>query len=140
MQVVHKKMEGLGPVHHKNSVHAREHMPVFETVVTAMMEQVVRVSLLSPLTSLRLSSLPSVSTLPLLIYPLLLSPPSAPSSNFSPVRNGCDHLAGPVLTLCHTHASRCSRSYTRRRCEWHGTGCGNGLPIQCSWWKRCVPQ
>ena len=40
VQVVHKKMEGLGPVHHKNGVHAHEHMPVFETVINAMMEQV----------------------------------------------------------------------------------------------------
>ena len=32
MAGVHKRMEGLGPVHHRNSVSANGHMPVFETV------------------------------------------------------------------------------------------------------------
>lgn len=39
-QVVHKKMESLGPVHHRNAVHANEHMAVFETVVTTLLQQV----------------------------------------------------------------------------------------------------
>ena len=40
MDVVHRKMESLGPLHHRNSVHAYEHMPVFETVITALLVQV----------------------------------------------------------------------------------------------------
>ena len=35
-------MESLGPLHHKNAVHAKEHMPVFETVINAMLQQVLR--------------------------------------------------------------------------------------------------
>ncbi len=42
MDAVHRKMEGLGPLHHSNSVRAYEHMPVFETVVVALLEQVRR--------------------------------------------------------------------------------------------------
>mmetsp|Transcript_52367 Transcript_52367/g.109238 ORF Transcript_52367/g.109238 Transcript_52367/m.109238 type:complete len:504 (+) Transcript_52367:153-1664(+) len=41
MDAVHRKMEGLGPLHHRNSVHAYEHMPIFETVVVALLEQVL---------------------------------------------------------------------------------------------------
>jgi len=33
MAGVHKKMESLGPVHYRNSVHAMEHMHVFEKVI-----------------------------------------------------------------------------------------------------------
>jgi hypothetical protein len=40
MEAVHKKFEGLGPLHHRNSVQAQVHMPVFETVVVALLEQV----------------------------------------------------------------------------------------------------
>ncbi len=42
MDAVHRKMEGLGPLHHRNSVRAYEHMPIFETVVVALLEQVGR--------------------------------------------------------------------------------------------------
>jgi hypothetical protein len=42
METVHKKFEGLGPIHHRNSVHAHEHMPVFETVVVSLLEQVAQ--------------------------------------------------------------------------------------------------
>jgi hemoglobin-like flavoprotein len=42
MSVLHKKMEGLGPIHHRNSVHAYEHMPVFETVIVSLLEATLK--------------------------------------------------------------------------------------------------
>ena len=39
LSVVHRKIEGLGGIHHRHGVHALEHMPVFQGVVVKLLSE-----------------------------------------------------------------------------------------------------